>query len=133
MLFSKEKAELQARIEALEASLAEANTKLEAATTELTTLREKLATAEAESTRQAEEHAKALKAKDEEVTGRVEQGVIDGLAAAGVPEAKLPARTPTGETGAASTYAEALEHYNSLTDPKAAAEYYANTVSKFLN
>lgn len=93
MLFSKEKAELLAKIEGLEASLAEVNQSLSLANADLATLREQLATAETQIATLKAEHETAMKAKDEEVTELVNKGVIDAMAAIGVPAADLPART----------------------------------------
>lgn len=132
MLFSKEKAELLAKIEGLEASLAEVNQSLSLATADLTTVREQLANAHGDIERMKGEHETALKAKEDEVTERVNVAVIDAMAAIGVPQDKLPAQSKKpGEGGSASTYAEAMEHYNSLTDATQKAEYYAKAIEPF--
>lgn len=134
MLFSKEKAEMQTRIDGLEASLAEANQSLITANAQVVTLREQLETAQAEITTLKADHVTALEAKEKEVEEKVNLGVIDAMAAIGVPQEKLPTHVKkTGESGSASTYAEAVEHYNSLTDATQKAEYYASTVAPFLN
>lgn len=91
MLFSKEKAEMQTRIDGLEASLAEANQSLITANAQVVTLREQLETAQAEITTLKADHVTALEAKDKEVEEKVNLGVIDAMAAIGVPQEKLPA------------------------------------------
>lgn len=129
-------AEQQTRITALEAELATANTERDAAQAKITELEARLAEAgtahEAAMAKLKEEHTAALAAKDTEVDAKVNQGVIDAMAAIGVPQEKLPGRAPSGESGAASSYAEAIEHYNTLTDPKEAAAYWGSTVAKFI-
>jgi len=134
MLFSKEKAELLSKIEGLEASLAEVNQSLALANADLTTVREQLATAESQITTLKAEHETALKAKDDEVEAKVNLAVIDAMAAIGVPQDRLPAQgKKPGEGGSASSYAEAMDHYNSLTDATQKAEYYAATIAPFFN
>jgi chromosome segregation ATPase len=93
MLFSKEKAELLNKIEGLEASLAEVNASLTTANADLVTLREQLAAAAAEKVTLQAEHETALAAKENELTERVSKGVVEAMAAIGVPESQLPARS----------------------------------------
>lgn len=103
MLFSKEKAELQEKLTKAEtelgevkASLATANTERDAAQAKATELEARLTEAgaahEAAIADLKEKHNAALAAKDTEVDAKVNQGVIDAMAAIGVPEANLPAR-----------------------------------------
>lgn len=130
-------AEQKERISTLEAELATAHTARDAAEARVTEFEAKLkdatATHEKAFADLKADHEAALKQKDADAEARVQREVTDALASAGVPESKLPSQKPRGEgPGSASTYAEAIEHYNSLSDPKEAAAYWASTVTKFI-
>jgi hypothetical protein len=102
MLFSKEKTELQARIAELEQKNAEATASLATITAERDAANARCSTMAAEHataiTALNAEHANALAAKDTEVDAKVNQGVIDAMAAIGVPESQLPARAKGAAT-----------------------------------
>lgn len=143
MLFSKEKVELQQKITSLEESLAAMTAERDTSNTELAAVRVQLT----EATAAHETAITALKAEHETALGtlkaehevalakvkteadtRVELEVIDALAAAGVPESKLPARA---QQGGATTYEAALKEYNALTDATEQAAYYAKHIAPF--
>jgi len=67
--------------------------------------------------------AEMTKAADE----RVQREIVDALASAGVPESKLPARSNAEKPD----FKAATEHYNTLTDAKERADYYASNVAPF--
>jgi chromosome segregation ATPase len=129
MLFSKEKAEMQSRIDALTAEVAEAKASLATITTERdaalvdlanarTALTEANAAHESAVTALNERHTAALAAKDTETEARVQREVTDALASAGVPEARLPGRTPSASTGDnASKIADLQAQIDASNDP----------------
>jgi hypothetical protein len=136
MFKSSEIAKLTTRISELEASLAAVTTERDGAATThqaaldaITAERDKAA---ADLSAAKASHEAALKAKEEEVQKRIDQGVIDSMAAIGVPEANLPGRSPEKAAGTPATYAEALEQYTAIADATERAKFYATTIAPLL-
>ena len=72
-----------------------------------------------------------LKAKEQDLTKRVDAQVKEKVAALGFPAANLP--KPTEPTNAlATTYTEAIAHYGTLKGAEASA-YYASTIQPLLD
>lgn len=73
-----------------------------------------------------------LKAKEQDLEKRADAKAKEKVSALGFPAANL---VPTTEQSSAlaTTYAEAVEAYGKIKDPKAAAAYYAATIVPMLN
>lgn len=130
MFQSKEIARLTAELAAVQAELSEAKASLITVTTERDQAVARVSALEQEHAAKISEittqHAEALETKEAECKTRLAQGVVDELAISGVPESSLPAHA---KQGAATTYAEAIQHYQTLTDAKERADYYASTIA----
>lgn len=133
---TKQLADMQAKLTAAESDVKAKDAEIARLTNELATVNQQLKAKETdvEALEQAnaklEGEMKDLKAKEQDLEKRAEAKSKEKVASLGFPASKLPAATDKIE---ASSYEDAMEHYHSLTDPKAKADYYAATIQPMID
>lgn len=127
------KADLQAKLELAQTDLAARDATITTLQADLTTAQARVATLEAEAAdisaaltaHQAE--VTTLKAAEQDLNARADAKAKEKMASLGFPSANLPA--PDEKIDANATDADVMAEYAKITDPKAAADFYAARIA----